>query len=163
MPTSPRPIPPSDRSVSHDDAPRRTPTTHRPGRTLGHYARARGRRGRKGREVTVPENPARDSLPSPGAAARTTEAHDSLVSAWRARVARNPDAAALRYFDGVLSAREADAASDALAAAFEARGTRRGDRVGVYLQNCPAVRPRAAGPVEAGRHRAGAQPDVPAA
>ncbi|MGF1236580.1 AMP-binding protein [Streptomyces sp. 2-6] len=87
--------------------------------------------------MTVPEDPARDSLPSPGAAAKTTEAHDSLVSAWRARVARNPDAAALRYFDGVLSARDADAASDALAAAFEARGTRRGDRVGVYLQNVP--------------------------
>ncbi|SFS97983.1 long-chain acyl-CoA synthetase [Saccharopolyspora flava] len=30
-----------------------------------------------------------------------------------------------------------DAASDALAAAFEARGTKRGDRVGVYLQNIP--------------------------
>ncbi|MBY8864342.1 class I adenylate-forming enzyme family protein [Streptomyces sennicomposti] len=87
--------------------------------------------------MTVPEDPARDSLPSTGAAAKTAEAHDSLVSAWRARVARNPDAAALRYFDGVLSAREADAASDALAAAFEARGTRRGDRVGVYLQNVP--------------------------
>ncbi len=62
---------------------------------------------------------------------------DSLVAAWRTRVARNPDGTALRFFDGALSAREVDAASDALAAAFEARGTGRGDRVGVYLQNIP--------------------------
>ncbi|MER5959409.1 AMP-binding protein [Streptomyces sp. NPDC001893] len=52
-------------------------------------------------------------------------------------MAKNPGAAALRYFDGALSAQDVDAASDALAAAFEARGTRRGDRVGVYLQNIP--------------------------
>ncbi|WP_229869767.1 class I adenylate-forming enzyme family protein [Streptomyces flaveolus] len=52
-------------------------------------------------------------------------------------MARNPDGVALRFFDGALSAREVDVASDALAAAFEARGTGRGDRVGVYLQNVP--------------------------
>ena len=62
---------------------------------------------------------------------------DSLVAAWKARVARNPEGIALRFFDGALSAREVDAASDALAAAFEARDTGRGDRVGVYLQNVP--------------------------
>lgn len=67
----------------------------------------------------------------------TPVAHDSLVAAWAARVARNPDTPALRYFDGVMSAQEVDAASDSLAAAFEARGTGRGDRVGVYLQNVP--------------------------
>ncbi|MEU6965538.1 class I adenylate-forming enzyme family protein [Streptomyces chrestomyceticus] len=61
----------------------------------------------------------------------------SLVAAWKARVAKNPKGTALRFFDGALSAREVDAASDALAAAFEARGTGRGDRVGVYLQNVP--------------------------
>jgi long-chain acyl-CoA synthetase len=59
------------------------------------------------------------------------------VAAWKARVAKNPEGIALRFFDGALSAREVDAASDALAAAFEARGTGRGDRVGVYLQNVP--------------------------
>ncbi|MFG2821650.1 class I adenylate-forming enzyme family protein [Kitasatospora sp. NPDC048365] len=52
-------------------------------------------------------------------------------------MAKNPGATALRYFDGGLSAQEVDAASDALAAAFAARGTGRGDRVGVYLQNIP--------------------------
>ncbi|MFB6837019.1 AMP-binding protein [Streptomyces sp. NPDC056361] len=52
-------------------------------------------------------------------------------------MAKNPGATALRYFDGSLSVQDVDAASDALAAAFEARGTRKGDRVGVYLQNIP--------------------------
>ncbi|MFJ6539713.1 class I adenylate-forming enzyme family protein [Streptomyces sp. NPDC091385] len=76
--------------------------------------------------MTAPENPAA-GLPR----------HDSLLSAWQARVVGNPDGVALRYFDGALSARELDSATDALAAAFEARGTKRGDRVGVYLQNVP--------------------------
>ncbi|MGW4298230.1 class I adenylate-forming enzyme family protein [Streptomyces sp. NPDC004646] len=76
--------------------------------------------------MTAPENPAA-GLPR----------HDSLLSAWQDRVAGNPDGVALRYFDGALSARELDSATDALAAAFEARGTKRGDRVGVYLQNVP--------------------------
>ncbi|MEU3609352.1 AMP-binding protein [Streptomyces sp. NPDC035033] len=69
--------------------------------------------------------------------AETAAVHTSLVAAWKARVAKNPDATALRFFDGALSAREVDEASDALAAAFEARGTGKGDRVGVYLQNIP--------------------------
>jgi long-chain acyl-CoA synthetase len=76
-------------------------------------------------------------LPPTGVAAKTTLVHDSLVAAWKDRVAKNPGGTALRYFDGVLSAREVDSASDALAAAFEARGTGPGDRVGVYLQNVP--------------------------
>lgn len=76
--------------------------------------------------MTAPENPAA-GLPQ----------HDSLVAAWQDRVARNPEGVALRYFDGAFSARELDSTTDALAAAFEARGTKRGDRVGVYLQNVP--------------------------
>ena len=63
--------------------------------------------------------------------------HESLVQAWKARVAANPERAALRYFDGVMTAAEVDRASDALAAGLEARGTNRGDRVGIYLQNIP--------------------------
>ena len=63
--------------------------------------------------------------------------HESIVQAWRARVAANPDRAALRYFDGIMTAAEVDRASDALAAGMEARGTNRGDRVGIYLQNIP--------------------------
>ncbi len=63
--------------------------------------------------------------------------HPSLVAAWRERVARDPDATALAYFDGRVSARELDEASDALAVALAGLGTARGDRVGVYLQNVP--------------------------
>ena len=63
--------------------------------------------------------------------------HGSLVDAWAARVARTPDAAAVAYFDGLLSVRQVDEDSDALAAAFASLGTTRGGRVGVYLQNIP--------------------------
>ncbi|TWS26025.1 long-chain fatty acid--CoA ligase [Tsukamurella sputi] len=61
----------------------------------------------------------------------------SLVTAWRARVARHPDAPAIAYFDGHLTARELDAESDALAVALADLGTGRGDRVGIHLQNVP--------------------------
>ena len=50
---------------------------------------------------------------------------------------RDPDATALVYFDGRLSARELDEESDALAVALAELGTERGDRVGIYLQNIP--------------------------
>lgn len=63
--------------------------------------------------------------------------HRSLVDAWRARVGRNPGAPALVYFDGRLTAAEADAESDALAVALRELGTAPGDRVGIHLQNVP--------------------------
>ncbi|MFF9854211.1 AMP-binding protein [Streptomyces litmocidini] len=87
--------------------------------------------------MTVDEEPRRDVASLAGSGTETAAVHDSLVAAWKARVAKNPDAIALRFFDSALSAQEVDAASDALAAAFEARGTGRGDRVGIYLQNIP--------------------------
>lgn len=87
--------------------------------------------------MTMDEEPWRDALSPAGCDAGAHAVHDSLVAAWKARVEKNPYATALRFFDGALSAEEMDVASDALAAAFEARGTRRGDRVGVYLQNIP--------------------------
>ncbi|MET9951781.1 AMP-binding protein [Streptomyces sp. NPDC006339] len=86
--------------------------------------------------MTVDEGRRRDSFPD-GSGTGPAAGPGSLVAAWKARVAKNPEGVALRFFDGALSAREVDAASDALAAAFEARGTGRGDRVGVYLQNVP--------------------------
>jgi long-chain acyl-CoA synthetase len=52
-------------------------------------------------------------------------------------VGRDPDATALVYFDGRLSARQLDEESDALAVALAELGTERGDRVGIYLQNIP--------------------------
>ncbi|MFD7456404.1 MULTISPECIES: class I adenylate-forming enzyme family protein [unclassified Streptomyces] len=86
--------------------------------------------------MTVDEGRRRETFPD-GSGTGTDAVPGSLVAAWKARVAKNPEGTALRFFDGALSAREVDAASDALAAAFEARGTNRGDRVGVYLQNVP--------------------------
>ncbi|SHJ48398.1 long-chain acyl-CoA synthetase [Nocardiopsis flavescens] len=62
---------------------------------------------------------------------------DTLPGAWRLRVRSSPDAPALAYFDRVLTAREADALSDALACALAERGVGPGDRVGVRLQNIP--------------------------
>lgn len=62
---------------------------------------------------------------------------ESLVAAWRNRLAARPHSTAVTYFDGRLTAQELDAESDALAVAFAALGTRHGDRIGVYLQNVP--------------------------
>ncbi|MEV5641593.1 AMP-binding protein [Streptomyces flaveolus] len=86
--------------------------------------------------MTVDDGRRRDTSPD-GSGTEPDTTPGSLVAAWKARVAKNPEGTALRFFDGALTAREVDAASDALAAAFEARGTGRGDRVGVYLQNVP--------------------------
>ncbi|MGW9557839.1 class I adenylate-forming enzyme family protein [Nocardiopsis sp. NPDC055551] len=61
----------------------------------------------------------------------------TIVQAWRHRVDRNPDAPAIAYFDRVMTAREVDEASDALAVALAKRGVGPGDRVGVRLQNIP--------------------------
>ncbi|WP_148573552.1 class I adenylate-forming enzyme family protein [Nocardioides caldifontis] len=63
--------------------------------------------------------------------------HSSLVEAWRARVAREPDATAIAYFDATMTVREVDETTDALAAAYASLGTGRGDRVGICLQNVP--------------------------
>jgi len=63
--------------------------------------------------------------------------HGTLVAAWAARCHAAPDRAALRYFDGAVTAAELDAVSDALAAALQDRGVAKGDRVGVRLQNVP--------------------------
>ena len=61
----------------------------------------------------------------------------TIVGAWRTRVQRYPDNPAVAYFDAVLTAREVDDASDALAAALSDNGVSHGDRVGIYLQNIP--------------------------
>ncbi len=47
---------------------------------------------------------------------------ESLVDAWTARVAADPDGVAVRYFDGTLTAREMDEESDALAVGLRTGG-----------------------------------------
>ena len=59
------------------------------------------------------------------------------VAMFRARARAHPDAPLLHYFEHTLTFAEVDRASDALAAAFVARGLSRGDRVALYLQNVP--------------------------
>jgi long-chain acyl-CoA synthetase len=68
------------------------------------------------------------------------EVHSEYANAldmFRAAVERDPDGAAVRYFDGVLGRRELDVQSDALACGLLARGFAPGDRLAVYLQNMP--------------------------
>jgi long-chain acyl-CoA synthetase len=59
------------------------------------------------------------------------------LAMFRAGVARDPDATAIRYFDGVVTSGQLDAESDALAVALLERGFQPGDRLAVYLQNIP--------------------------
>ncbi|RBY95275.1 long-chain fatty acid--CoA ligase [Blastococcus sp. TF02-8] len=61
----------------------------------------------------------------------------NALEMFRAGVARDPGADALRYFDGVISRRELDELSDGLATGLLASGFAPGDRLAVYLQNVP--------------------------
>ena len=72
----------------------------------------------------------------------TNETHQepsvaTALDAWRSRVQKFPTHPAVAYFDSVLTAREVDDLSDALAVALGEWGVSRGDRVGIYLQNVP--------------------------
>lgn len=62
---------------------------------------------------------------------------DTLLATFRARTAGAPDSAALVYFGTVITARELDNASDALAVALSDSGFTAGDRLAVYMQNMP--------------------------
>ena len=61
----------------------------------------------------------------------------TMLEAWQRQVAARPGAPSVHHFDVTLGFAEVDAAADALAAALEARGVGRGDRVAIYLQNDP--------------------------
>ena len=63
--------------------------------------------------------------------------HTDALTMFRAGVSADPTGDAVRYFDGVLTRRELDEQSDALASALLAHGFVRGDRLAVYLQNVP--------------------------
>ena len=59
------------------------------------------------------------------------------LAMYRAGAQKDPGAVALKYFDGVLTRRELDELSDALAVGLLANGFVAGDRLAVYLQNIP--------------------------
>src|SRR5262249_15499135 len=61
----------------------------------------------------------------------------TMLEAWRRTAGIRADRAAVHYFDQTLTFGEVDAASDALAVAFQRHGVQPGDRVAVYLQNDP--------------------------
>jgi long-chain acyl-CoA synthetase len=67
-----------------------------------------------------------------------TPEYGTMLEAFRASVARDPAAIAIRYFDGALTLADVDRASSALAALLVARGFRPRDRLALYLQNNPA-------------------------
>ncbi|HEV7787676.1 MAG TPA: AMP-binding protein [Pseudonocardia sp.] len=64
--------------------------------------------------------------------------YGTLLEMFAASVARAPDTEAIRYFDGVLTMADLDAASDALAVGLAQQGFQPGDRLAVYVQNNPA-------------------------
>jgi long-chain acyl-CoA synthetase len=53
-----------------------------------------------------------------GIPADITAEYGTMLEMFQASVARAPDAEAIRYFDGVLTMADVDAASDAVAAGF---------------------------------------------
>ena len=73
-----------------------------------------------------------------GLPADITPAFATMPELFAASVARAPETEAIRYFDGVLTLADLDAASDALAVALAGHGFAPGDRMAVYTQNNPA-------------------------
>ncbi|WNV75728.1 AMP-binding protein [Geodermatophilus sp. DSM 44513] len=67
-----------------------------------------------------------------------TPGHATVLEVFQASLAAAPDAVAIRYFDGVLTLADLDAASDALAVGLADAGFAPGDRMGLYVQNDPA-------------------------
>jgi long-chain acyl-CoA synthetase len=63
--------------------------------------------------------------------------HSSALAMFTAARRRSPESPIIRYFDGVVTVRELDELSDALAVGLIDRGFERGDRLAVYLQNVP--------------------------
>ncbi len=61
----------------------------------------------------------------------------NALAAFRSAVRTRPDGVALIYFDGSMTFRELDLASDALAGHLRSGGVAPGDRVALYLQNTP--------------------------
>ena len=61
----------------------------------------------------------------------------TLVDYLREAAEKWPNRPAILFKGAVLSYRDLDRASDAFAAALEALGVKRGDRVGLCLPNCP--------------------------
>ncbi len=77
-------------------------------------------------------------LYSQGLPTDITPDYPTMLDMFSASVARAPDSAAIKYFDGVLTMAGLDARSDSLAVALAGSGFAAGDRLAVYVQNNPA-------------------------
>ncbi len=73
-----------------------------------------------------------------GQPADITPEHATVLEMFEASLAAAPQTEAIRYFDGVLTFADLDAASDALAVGLAEAGFAPGDRMGLYVQNDPA-------------------------
>jgi len=73
----------------------------------------------------------------PGRSGDFTLEYPSLSAAFAASVAARPEVPAIAYFEAVLTYRQLDEQSDALACALLDGGLQPGDRVALYLQNVP--------------------------
>ena len=76
-------------------------------------------------------------LYQPGKPADITPEHCDALSMWRSGLAGGGGGPFMYYFDTAVTAATVEAESDALAAAFAARGMGRGDRLALFLQNVP--------------------------
>jgi len=86
--------------------------------------------------TTSDQRPWRSMYPAPLADVIVPE-HSSALAAFRDQARRRPAAPMVTYFDRTLTAAELDRHSDALAAELERHQIRRGDRVGLHMQNTP--------------------------
>ncbi|MGB6243416.1 MULTISPECIES: AMP-binding protein [Gordonia] len=87
--------------------------------------------------MTVGAGRSSRSGPEPGSPRSLPEEYPTALAMFRAIAATAPDDPLVRYFDGTLTYREVDEASDALAVAMTERGIGCGDRIAVVLQNVP--------------------------
>jgi long-chain acyl-CoA synthetase len=63
--------------------------------------------------------------------------HASMLAAYQATAAQDPERIAVRYFDREIAYRELQQLTDALAAGLQDEGFQAGERLAVYLQNVP--------------------------
>lgn len=78
------------------------------------------------------------SLYSEGRAPDITPEFSTALELFDAAVVAAADSPAIKYFDGVMTFADLDAASDALANRLVAEGFSKGDRLALYVQNNPA-------------------------
>ena len=72
-----------------------------------------------------------------GQPANITLEHPTAIAMFRDAIRRAPERVAMYYFDGVVTMRELDEQSDALAVALQTGGFMRKDRLAIYMQNVP--------------------------